>query len=391
MKKIRVYKPASVFLAFTVLLLFPILSHANDNFSFMNFSWSDDAETVKSKMEKNNFQIQRDFETKSPNFQEVGVGIPILSDYKKQMYAIDAKLPSSLLFKVYAGMGPSDSPAFFGTFCISNAVNKLTFYNIKVNSDHRDNIESVLVEKYGTPSSADEYYKLWQKGGEKLFLLSNREILYLNEDHLKMAISGMTSGVKDAKNKELQLVSNIFASQCAGDLCFHGIGWDAKGNNFKQLMKSKQYFIRDPKKTKFGYFPFDEDNMLDDFKKRANPTFLQDKKVISEFSGFNKNKSIPVGRINFFFSSRTHNLLYCIVEIESDFKKSVLEALGTSIGSGKEYALGKYWNKMDIYVFNSSNKLLYFNNKNVSEHVSLIEDEGRNEGANQQQKMKKMF
>jgi len=317
MKKISDFKPTSVFLAFTVLLLFPILSYANDNFSFMDFSWSDDAATVKSKMEKNNFQIRRNFETKSPDFQEVVIGgISILSDYKKQMYAIDAKLPPSLLFKVYAGMGPSDSPAFFGTFCISNAVNKLTFYNIKVNSDHRDNIESILVEKYGTPSSADEYYKLWQKGGEKLFLLSNREILYLNEDHLKVAISEMTAGAEGAKNKELQLVRRIFASQCDGDLCFQGIGWDAKEDNFKQLMKSKHYFIRKPKKTKFSYFPFDEDNMLDDFKKRANPTFLQDKKVISEFSGFNEEKSIPVGGIKFYFSSRTHNLLYYIIDIE---------------------------------------------------------------------------
>lgn len=391
MKKFMTDKLVLVFLVFTVIIYSPDFSHANDNFSFMDFSWNDDSETVKNKMEKNNFQIRRDFETKSPDFQGVGVGIPILSDYKKQIYAIDAKLPSSLLFKVYAGMGPSDSPAFFGTFCISNAVNKLTFYNIKVNSDHRDNIAGILVEKYGDPSYSGEHYKLWQKGGEKLFLLSDREILYLNEDHLKMAISEMTSGVKDAKNEELQLVVKIFASQCAGDLCFQGIGWDAKRNNFKQLMKSKHYFIRNPKKTKFGYFPFSEDNMLNDFKKRANPTFLQDKKVISEFSGFNEDKSIPVGGISFYFSSRTHNLLYCIVEVERDFKKSVFEALGSSIGSGKEYALGKYWNKMDIYVFNVSNKFLYFNKKNVSEHVSLIEDEGKNEGTNQQQKMKKMF
>ena len=56
------------------------------------------------------YQLRRNFETKSPDFQEVGGGIPILSDYKKQIYAIDAKLPFSLLFKVYAGMWPSDSP-----------------------------------------------------------------------------------------------------------------------------------------------------------------------------------------------------------------------------------------------------------------------------------------
>ena len=390
MRKIRFYKLASVLLLFTVFLL-PIVSHANDNFTFMDFSWDDNGETVKNKMEKNNFQIRRDFDTKNPDFEEVGVGGPVLSNYKKKMNAIEAKLPSNLLFHVFAGMGPSDSPAFFGTFCISNAINKLTFYNIKVNSGHRDSIAGVLIEKYGQPSSTDENYKLWQQGGEKLFLLSDREILYLNEDHLKMAISEMTSGIKDAKNKELQMVSGVFASQCDSDLCFQGIKWDARIDNFKQMMKSKHYFIRDPKKTKLEYFPFDEDNMLNDFKKRANPTFLQNRKVISEFSGFNEDKSIPVGGVNFYFSSRTHNLLYCIVEIERDFKESVLESFVSSIGEGNEYALGKYWNKKDIYVFNSSNKLLYFNKKYVSEHVAIIEGEGKNEGANQQQKMKKMF
>jgi len=74
-----------------------------------------------------------------------------------------------------------------------------------------------------------------------------------------------------------------------------------------------------------------------------------------------------------------------------DFKKSVLEAFDSSIGDSKEYALGKYWIKNNIYVFGSSNKLLYFNKKHVSEHVNLIEGEGKSEGVNQQQKMKKMF
>ena len=265
------------------------------------------------------------------------------------------------------------------------------FYNIKVNFDHRENIEGILIEKYGHPSSTDEYYKLWQNGGEKLFLLSNREILYLNEVHLKMAISEMTSGVDDAKNKELKMVSGVVASQCDSALCFHKIGWDSKNEDFKQTMKNKNYFIRDPKKVKFEYFPFDEDNMLDDLRKRANPTFLQDKKVIIEFSGFNKDKSIPVGGVNFYFSSRTGKLLYCKVEIDREFRKSSLESLDFSVGKGNEYALGKYWNKNNIYVYNSSNQLLYFNKKHASEHVNLIEGEGKSESANQQQKMKKMF
>jgi len=391
MKKFMTYKLVLVFWAFAVIFYFPNLSHANDNFSFMDFSWNDNAETVKNKMEKKNFRIRRDFETKSPDFQEVGIGIPSLSDYSKQMNAIDAKLPSSLLFKVYTGMGPADSPAFFGTFCISNAINKLTFYNIKVNPDHRDNIEGVLVEKYGTPSSSDEYYKLWQKGGEKLFLLSDREILYLNEDHLNRAISEMTSGIKDAKSKELQLLNKLFVAQCDNTLCLQEISWNVKEDSFKQLIKSKHYFIRDPKKTNFGYFPFDEDKMLDDFKKGANPAFLKNKRIISEYSGFNEDKSIPVGGINFYFSSRTQKLVYYIVEIERDFRKSILEVLDTSIGSGKEYALGKYWNKENIYIFNSSNKLLYFNKNNASEHVSLVANEGKKEAGSQQQKMKKMF
>jgi hypothetical protein len=390
MRKIRFFKLASVLLVFTLFLL-PNVSNAKDKYNFMDFSWDDNGETVKNKMGKNNFKIRRDSDTKNPDFEEVGVGGPTLAGFKKQINAIDAKLPSNLLFHVYAGMGPSDSPAFFGTFCISNAINKLTFYNIKVNSDHRDGIEGILIEKYGPPSSTDENYKLWEQDGEKLFLLRDREILYLNEVHLKSAISKMTFGVNDAKNKELQMVSGVFATQCGSDLCFHAIGWESKIEDFKQMMKGKHYFIREPKKIKFEYFPFDEDKMLDDFKKRANPTFIQDKKIISEFSGFNEDKSIPVSGVNFYFSSQTGNLLYYIVEIDRDFKKSLINSFDSSVGQSNDYVLGQYWNKNNIYVYSSSNKILYFNKKHVSEHVGLIEDEGKSEGANQQQKMKKMF
>jgi hypothetical protein len=160
-----------VFCAIFAISCISTLLYANDLFSFMNFSWNDSAQTVKNKMTKNNFQIRRDFETQCPDFLQFSDEIQSLTDYKKQMNAITAKLPSSLLFKVYAGMGPVDSPASLGTFCISNAINKLVFYTIQVNDTHRDNIENVLVEKYGPPSFVDKkYYELWQKGGEKLFL-----------------------------------------------------------------------------------------------------------------------------------------------------------------------------------------------------------------------------
>jgi len=390
MRGINFFKMVSVFLVFTAFL-FPNVADANDKFYFMDFSWEDNRETVKNKMETNHFEIRQDGATQSPEFQEVGVDGPILSDYKEQMNAIDAKLPSNLLFHIYAGMGPSDSPAFFGTFCVSNAIDKLTFYNIKLNSDHMDSIEGVLVEKYGPPSLSNEYYKVWQKGGEKLLLLANREILYLNEEHLKAAISKMASGVNDAKNNELQMVRGISASQCDNGLCFHGIGWDAKTENFKQMMRAKKYFIRDPKKARFNCFPFDEDTMLKDFEKRANPTFLQDKNVITEFSGFNEDKSIPVSGVNFYFSSRTGKLLYYVIEFDRDFEESLLGSFECAAGKSNEYVLGKYWSKNDIYIYKSSNTVLYLNKKNVSEHVSLIEGEGQSGSANQQQKMKEMF
>jgi hypothetical protein len=296
-----------------------------------------------------------------------------------------------LLFKVYAGEGPSDSPANFGTFCISKVINKLTFYNIKINPAHRDSIERVLVEKYGVPSSTNEYFKLWQNGDEKLFLLEKREILYVNEAHLKIAIAKMTSGINEAKNKELNLLAKIFISQCAGDLCFYGIGWASKENNFKQLMKKKRYFIRNPESVNFGYFPFGQDNMLDDFNNRANPKFLQNKEVISKWSGFNEDKNMPLEGIKFYFSSRTHKLLYYIVKFKSEYRDNVIEALDSSIGRGKDYFHGKYWEKKNIYIFEYSSNLLYFNKINVSEHVALIEGEGISEGEQQQQKLEKIF
>ncbi|MCX7001299.1 MAG: hypothetical protein NT106_13550, partial [Candidatus Sumerlaeota bacterium] len=352
MKKFMTDKLVLIFWAFAVIFYFPNLIHANDNFSFMDFSWNDNAEIVKNKMEKNNFSIEGDFETKSPNFQEVFEfdEVTSLSIYREKLKAIDAKLPSSLLFKVYDISGPADSAALSGKFCISNAINKLTFYNITINPINRDNIEGILVGKYGMPSSSNENYKLWQKGEEKLFLLLDREILYLNEEHLNRAISKMTSGIKDAKSKELLLLNKVFVAQCDNTLCLHEISWNVKEDSFQQLMKSKHYFIGNPKKITFNLFPFEGDKMLDDLEERAHPAFLIDEKVISEYSGSNKDKNIPISGVKFYFSSRTQKLLYYIVEIESDFKENIRDVLDTSIGSSKKYALGKYWNKENIYI-----------------------------------------
>lgn len=380
-----------IFLLFTTIIFLPFYSYAIDNYSFMNFSWNDSAETVKTKMEKNDFQIRRDYETANPSFMINEFPIPYISNYINRLSAINVKLPSNLLFKVYEGMGPTNSPAFYGAFCISNTLKKLVYFTIKVNSDHEDKIEQVLTGKYGTPSVVGGNYKMWEKGGEKLFLIINHEIIYLNEEHLNKAVSAMTSGIEGAKTKEGNQLNNIFVTQINNTLCFNDISWEIKADNFKNIIKKKNFFIRDPKKTIFNYFPFNEDKTLNDFQKKANPLFLTDKNIILEYSGFNEDKNVPVGGIVFHFSTRTQKLLYYTVEFERNLKEGIIETLDSIVGSGKQYALGKYWSKDNINIYNSSNCLLYLNIKNVSEHVSLIEKEGEKETGKQQQKMKEMF
>ena len=86
-----------VFCTIFTVSCFPTLLHASDSFSFMDFTWDDSGQAVKNKMTKNNFQIRREFETKSPDFLQSHNEAGRILDYKKQMISIEAKLPSSLL------------------------------------------------------------------------------------------------------------------------------------------------------------------------------------------------------------------------------------------------------------------------------------------------------
>ncbi len=373
-----------------VLSLTPLASYG-DEFAFLNFSWSDSNDVVKAKMQKNGFGIRSDFDTSSPEFMEVMDGLPETNPYKKEMGEIKAELPANLQFHIYAGMGPADSPAQFGTFCVSNPINKLVFYNIKVNSDFRDKMEQMLVEKYGEPSVKTDDYTLWKKGNEQLFFIAKREILYLNEDQLKQGISSMKGGVSAAVSSKNDSLKSIFLTSCENIICFQNIPWGATVETISPLLKKSNYEVRNPEMGRFEFPPFEEKEILSPMEKLANPSVLGNEAFVVKVPGYNSDEKIPVGKFSFHFSTLTNKLLYYIVEIRDGSQEQTYSLLDSAIGASKKHDCGKYWAKAPIYIFNISTKLLYLHKQNASEHIDIVTKKAEKAGNKQNDQIKKMF